>query len=81
MSLYHLKPCMSSSWTTWSRWVSLAERSHLSFALIVVCKFLSLSLSSGDAVDGFQWEVQALSAGFCVGARRRCRVVKEGFHL
>jgi hypothetical protein len=29
------------------------------FYILVVCRFLSLSLSSGDAVDGHQWEVQA----------------------
>jgi hypothetical protein len=43
--------------------------------------FLSLSLSSDDAVDGHQWEVQALSAGFYTGPRRRCRVAEEGFNL
>jgi hypothetical protein len=36
-------------------------------------------LSSGDAIDGHQWEVQALSAGLRVGACRRCRVAEEGF--
>jgi hypothetical protein len=41
----------------------------------------SLSLSFGDANDGRQWEVQALSARFRAGAHCRCKVVKEGFHL
>jgi hypothetical protein len=45
-----------------------------------MCMFLP-SLSSGDAVDGHRWEVQALNAGFCAGAYRRCRVDVEGFHL
>jgi hypothetical protein len=57
MSLYHLKPCMSRSRTVWSRWVSLAECSRSGFALIVVCSFLPLSLSFGDADDIRQWEV------------------------
>jgi hypothetical protein len=38
-------------------------------------------LSSGDAIDGHQWEVQALSAGFHVGACHRCGVAEEGFPL
>jgi hypothetical protein len=50
MSLYHLKPCMSRSLTACSRWVSLAEHSRSSFALIVLCKFLPLP-SFGDAID------------------------------
>jgi hypothetical protein len=36
-------------------------------------------LSFDDVVHGCQWEVQTLSAGFCIGAHRRCRVIKEGF--
>jgi hypothetical protein len=40
-----------------------------------------LSPSFGDAVDGQQWEVQALSAGLWTGPHHRCRVAKEGFHL
>jgi hypothetical protein len=57
MSLYHLKPCMSRSQTAWSRRAGLAERSRSSFALTIVCRFLPF-LSSGDAVDDHQWEVQ-----------------------
>jgi hypothetical protein len=57
MSLYHLKPCMSRSQTTWSRWISLVERSRSSFALTVVCRSLSLTLSSGDVFYDRQWEV------------------------
>jgi hypothetical protein len=68
---------MSRSWTTWSRRISLAEHSHSSFALTVVCR----SLSVGDAVDGSQWEVQPLGAGFRVVAHQRYRVTEEGFHL
>jgi hypothetical protein len=45
-----------------------------------VYRFLP-SLSSGDANDVCQWEVQALSVGFRAGAHRRCRVAEEGFHL
>jgi hypothetical protein len=45
------------------------------------CVQVSSFLSSGDAVDDHQWEVQALSARFHAGARSRCRVVEEGFHL
>jgi hypothetical protein len=45
----------------------------------VLCRSLSLSFS--DAIDDRQWEVHALSAGFCVGARHRCRVIEEGFHV
>jgi hypothetical protein len=80
MSVYHLKPCMSRSRTAWSRRVSLTERCRSSFTLTVMCRFLPF-LSSGDAVDNRQLEVQALSARFRAGARRWCRVVEEGFHL
>jgi hypothetical protein len=80
MSLYHLKPCMSRSWTAWSQRASLAKCSRSSFALTVVCRFLPF-LSPGDVVDGRQWKVQTLSVGFCVGAHHWCRVAKEGFHL
>jgi hypothetical protein len=45
-----------------------------------VCIFLP-PLSSDDAIDDRQWKVQALSAGFRVGARHMCRVTEEGFHL
>jgi hypothetical protein len=38
-----------------------------------------LSLSSGDAVGGRQWEVQALSAGIRVGAGHWCSVPKKDF--
>jgi hypothetical protein len=41
---------------------------------------VSSFLSSSDAVDGRQWKVQVLSAGFRIGPHRRCRVVEEGFH-
>jgi hypothetical protein len=40
-----------------------------------------LSPSFGDAIDDHQWEVQALSAGFCTEPHHRCRVVEEGVHL
>jgi hypothetical protein len=76
-----LSICMSRSPTAWSCQVSLAECSRSSFALTIVCKYASLSLSSGEANDDRQWEVQALSAGFRAGAYRRCRVAEEGFHL
>jgi hypothetical protein len=78
ISLYHLMPCMSRSLTTWSCQVNLAERSLSSFALTVVRKFLP-SLSSGDDVGGYQWEVQALRVGFRTRARHRCRVPKKVF--
>jgi hypothetical protein len=42
---------------------------------------VSSFLSSGDVIDDCQWEVQALSARFRAGARRKCRVAKEGFQL
>jgi hypothetical protein len=42
---------------------------------------LRFPLSSGDFVDDQEWEVQALSAEFHAGARRRYRVAEEGFHL
>jgi hypothetical protein len=45
------------------------------------CVQVSPFLSSSDANDDHQWEVQALSAGLRVGARCRCKVIKEGFHL
>jgi hypothetical protein len=79
MSLYHLKPCMSRCLAALSQRVSFAERSRSSFALTVVCRFLSLS--SGDTVNGRQWEVQTLSARFRAGASHWCRVAEEGFHL
>jgi hypothetical protein len=71
---------MSRSWTAWSRQLSLAERSRSSFALTIVCRFFP-SLSSGDAIDNRQWEVQALSAGFRAGAHHWFRVAEEDFHL
>jgi hypothetical protein len=53
--------------------------------LTFVCRSLSLSLppspSSGDAVDGHQWEVQAFSARFHIEPHHRCRVTEEGLHL
>jgi hypothetical protein len=63
--------------------ISLAERSRSSFALFVpvLCAGFSLSLSSGDAVGGSQWEVHALSAGICAGACHWCSVPKKVFHL
>jgi hypothetical protein len=80
MTLYHLKPCMSRSRTSWSQRVSLAERSRSSFVIFVlVCVQVSLSLSTGDAVGGHQWEVQALSARIHAGVCRRCRVPKKVF--
>jgi hypothetical protein len=39
----------------------------------------SLSLSSGDVVDGHQWEVQTLSAGFCTGPVAGVELTKEAF--
>jgi hypothetical protein len=42
---------------------------------------VSSFLSSGNAIDSHQWKVQALSAGFCTGPHRMCRVAKEGFHF
>jgi hypothetical protein len=71
---------MSRSLTASSCWVNLVERSHSSFALTVVCRFLPFP-SFDDAVGIHQWKVQALSVGFRTGARCRCRVVEECFHL
>jgi hypothetical protein len=42
-----------------------------------VCRFFSLS--SGETIDGRQWEVQALGVGFYAGANRWCRVSKKVF--
>jgi hypothetical protein len=70
---------MSRSMIAWLYRVSLPEHSRLSFALIVVCR--SLSLSPDDAINDRQWEVQALSARFHAGAYHRCKVAKESFHL
>jgi hypothetical protein len=44
--------------TAWSRWVSLAERSHSSFALYLFSVHVSSSLSFSDADDDCQWELQ-----------------------
>jgi hypothetical protein len=59
-SLLVLKPCMSSSVTFGSRRISLAESSHLRFALVVSCMCAGEDLppSFGDADEGCQWEVQ-----------------------
>jgi hypothetical protein len=74
-----LSICMSRSPTAWSCQVSLAECSRSSFALTIVCKYVSLS--SGEANDDRQWEVQVLSARFRAGVCPRCRVAEEGFQL
>jgi hypothetical protein len=43
----------------WSPWISLAERNRLSFALMVfLCAGEELLPLSGDANEGYQWEVQ-----------------------
>jgi hypothetical protein len=47
----------------------------LRFLYPCVCRFLPLS--SGDAIGGRQWEVQALSAGIHARAYRWCRVPKK----
>jgi hypothetical protein len=45
-----------------SRWISLIERSHLNFYflwfLFSLCAGEDLHLSSGDADEGCQWEIQ-----------------------
>jgi hypothetical protein len=46
---------------------------------ILVCVCVGFSLSSGDAVDDRQLEVQALSVGFRTGAHHRCSGMKKGF--
>jgi hypothetical protein len=71
---------MSRSPTARSCQASLTKHSRSNFALTVVCWFLP-SLSSGDADDSHQWEVQASSTGFGTRACHRCRVVEESFHL
>jgi hypothetical protein len=49
---------MSSSWPFLSRWISLAERSRSSFALVyLLCAGEDLP-PSDDTDDGCQWEVQ-----------------------
>jgi hypothetical protein len=50
----------------------------------LLCNFYvqgSPSLLSGEADDGYQWKSKLLSARFCIGARRRCRVAEGGLHL
>jgi hypothetical protein len=43
----------------WSHWISLAERSHSSFALVIfLCAGEELLPLSGDADEGCQWKVQ-----------------------
>jgi hypothetical protein len=71
---------MSRSLTAWSRWVSLAERSHSTLLLPVVCRSLlpSLSVMPMMTISGMS---MLLSAGFRTEARHRCRVVEEGFHF
>ena len=50
---------MSSFVAFGSRWISLAERSRSSFALLYfLCAGEYLPPSSGDADEGCQWEVQ-----------------------
>jgi hypothetical protein len=51
---------MSSFVAFKSRWISLAERSHLSSALVVSFLFVGEDLPppSGDTNEGCQWEVQ-----------------------
>jgi hypothetical protein len=46
----------------------------------LVCRFLLLSLlmMSMTPVSG---KSKHPCAGFCIGARRRCRLAEEGFHL
>jgi hypothetical protein len=44
--------CMSTSYTAWSWRVNLVERSRSSFALTVVCRFLSLLVMPLTAVSG-----------------------------
>jgi hypothetical protein len=43
-----------------SRRISLAERSHLRFALVIlfICAGEDLPSSFGDADEGCQWEIQ-----------------------
>jgi hypothetical protein len=78
LSLCHLKPCMSRSWTGWSRWISLVECSRSIFDLTIVCVFLPFP-SSGDVVNDRQWKVQTLSAAICAGAHRWCIASKKVF--
>jgi hypothetical protein len=42
-----------------SRWISLAERSHSSFALVVCCLCAGEDLTPpfGDSDEGCQWEI------------------------
>jgi hypothetical protein len=51
---------MSSFVAFGSRWISLAERSHLNFALVVSCLCVGEDVSPpfGDANEGYQREVQ-----------------------
>jgi hypothetical protein len=51
---------MSSFVAFESQRISLAERSHSSFALIVslLCTSEDIPPSSGDVDEGYQWEVQ-----------------------
>jgi hypothetical protein len=51
---------MSSFVAFGSRWISLAERSHSSLALVVSCLCAGEDLppSSGDADEGCQCEIQ-----------------------
>jgi hypothetical protein len=70
---------MSSFVTFGSQQISLAEHSRSSFALCVSLLCVGFSLSSGDAIGGHQWEVQALSAGIRAGAHCWCSVPKKVF--
>jgi hypothetical protein len=51
---------MSSFVAFGSRRISLPERSHSSFVLVVSCLFAGEDLPPpfGDADEGYQWEVQ-----------------------
>jgi hypothetical protein len=50
---------MSSFVAFESRWISLAERSHSNFALVVFILCTGENLHpSGDVDEGYQWEIQ-----------------------
>jgi hypothetical protein len=42
----------------WSLWISLAERSHSSFPLVVSCVGEDLLPLSDNVNEGCQWEIQ-----------------------
>jgi hypothetical protein len=70
---------MSSFVAFGSRRISLADRSRSSFAHFFISVCVGFYLSSGQAIGGYQWEVQALSAEIHVRARRWCSVLKKVF--